>query len=675
MQTFGVDHASLLWVGDWAIENGVATAKTDFCRVLICFKGTYVKLTSSGKFDGALDGGEALDKTEYTVTDGEHTLFITAMKGFCLEKIESQELIDVKAYYGKIMDEEYASIQAGREPDSTENWKSVDFAAKFPVNGVKLGGFFEALFERNIARIKAAFASPLFVQDQHSFWQFWLPASVEARLIGGAANTLHWQEDTELRHIMNTLVDKVAWQMRDDGYYNYYREKESYELNSLINSERKNYDRTIWTYAMLAAHKAGNPKALQIVRRMYDWLANSNWCKNLLLGGNSTNALMGSLYLADSEAGTLEDVQFNQRFLDQHFWEEMLKQQNPAAFSHYPGERPHCYDLLELLSLVYEYRITGNEQYKEALMGGWQVYRRYYKHLGGATAICEEDGPYPPGSYYITRGHNGETCGSVFWIWLNEQLQQLYPDNSEYAAEIEESLLNILPSAFSPAGNTRSHNRLQGKKDVGCKEATCCEVMSIFLLADLPKYVYTANEQGVWINQYISADVKEAPIEFSLHADFWDTHKASICVQSAPETEQFIKLRIPDWSVETKITLNGKEIPVDVNRGFVSICRVWQEGDRIELAFSAQLRCVRYTGAEQPEDGAPRYGMMYGPYLLACVGYEGEDTPRLSAKADSLDWQKCGQTILLKSDPKVQFVPYYLVEDEQNFSCFPIFAE
>ncbi len=674
MQNFAIEHSGLLWVGDWQLQKDVALAKADFCRLLICFRGTDIKLWVEGAFTGELDGEAPHTATEYEVENGEHTLFITATAGFRLRGISTQALLDVKAYYGQKMAEEYAQIQAGREPKTCLNWQPVDFKATFPTGGVELKGLFKEMLERNVARIKNAFASPWFVQDQHTFWQFWLPASVEGRLIGGAAKALQWQEDAELRRIIDVLVDKISWQMREDGYYNYYREKESFALNDTQNSERKNYDRTHWTYGMLAAHRTGNPKALKLVRRMYDWLEGSGWGKDLLLGGNSTNALMGSLYMAESEQGRPEDLQFNQRFLDQHFWEEMLKKQNPAAFSHYPGERPHCYDLLELLSLAYEYRLTGDLAYKEALLGGWKVYKKYYKHLGGATAICEEQGPYPPGSYYLTRGHNGETCGSVFWIWVNEQLQQLYPDDPRFAAEIEENLLNILPDVLTVSGNTRYHNRLQGIKDVGGKESTCCEVMTSFILSDLPKYLYTQSRQGIWINQYLSAKVQSATLCFDLQADLWDAHKATLCIRSAVPHKQFIKLRIPDWSAAVEVVLNGRKIRVK-DKEFVAVSRIWQAGDQIEIIFSPRLRCVRYTGAEQSDDGAPRYALVYGPYLLACVDYEGEDIPRLQARADELHWQKNGQVIKLISHPQLRFIPYYTVADGQRFCCYPVFAE
>lgn len=85
--------------------------------------------------------------------------------------------------------------------------------------------------------------------------------------------------------------------------------------------------------------------------------------------------------------------------------------------------------------------------------------------------ICEGGGPYPYGSLYITTGHVGETCGSVFWIFINQHLLQLFPDEEKYAFEIEQSLYNVLAACRTPENRCRYHNKMHGKKEKGDLQA------------------------------------------------------------------------------------------------------------------------------------------------------------------------------------------------------------
>ena len=150
------------------------------------------------------------------------------------------------------------------------------------------------------------------------------------------------------------------------------------------------------------------------------------------------------------------------------------------------------------------YVLTNQTRYLAAVMGAWDMWVRYFKHLGGSAAINEAM-YYYPGSYYLTfqtptfvhprfashAAHvehptavaaqeggtrskippppktegvdasscpppdatglpadhpTGEFCGAVFWAKLNQRLHRLYPENETYVAMIEEVVFNEAPA-------------------------------------------------------------------------------------------------------------------------------------------------------------------------------------------------------------------------------------
>ena len=65
-------------------------------------------------------------------------------------------------------------------------------------------------------------------------------------------------------------------------------------------------------------------------------------------------------------------------------------------------------------------------------------------------------------------------------------------------------------------------------------------------------------------------------------------------ILSLEKSEEFtLSLRIPSWSVENSLTVNGKKISVD--RGITSITRIWKDGDTVELDFDMRVEALRPT--------------------------------------------------------------------------------
>ena len=112
----------------------------------------------------------------------------------------------------------------------------------------------------------------------------------------------------------------ITARMRDDGYFNYYPEAESFDDDVTPFSERKNYDRVFWTRAMSGAHNAGNRDGLRGVRKMYNWLENQpQHLSHMVCGTNSTNAYPGLPLMANSEAGVDGDMLTVQKYFDQDY--------------------------------------------------------------------------------------------------------------------------------------------------------------------------------------------------------------------------------------------------------------------------------------------------------------------------------------------------------------------
>ena len=727
-------HEKILFFGNWdTISQGdedYHRSNTQYNAFEFSFKGPTVKWIGSkrrdhghadvyidGEFQGTVDCYSPTTLTDVVKfektglsSDRIHTLRVVVRKdrnpdaADCYQDVSSLQAVAPVSYPTEIaqsMTREYAQIQNGTKaylpPDS---WSPVKSAANAPASGVTLGpGVFNDTFKRNIDYLNHCYASPTYCDDEEwsdrlpasdegLIWSKWLPASNDGRMLAGAGNTLRWGERADMRNIVDTIVADIEDRMRDDGYYNYYDERDSYALTFGLDSERKNYDRVFWTRGLLAAGMVGNPKAYGLLRRMYDWFNNSPYLPEMLVGGNATNGLPGGPMMYLSPAGKEDDLVVTQRYYDQDYWMVELKNREPLCLSHYPGERPHCYDLLGFEAFIDEYTATGARKYIDAVKGGWDIYRNNYKHVGGATAIMEVNGPYPPKSYYITTKITGELCGSVFWVFVNSKLLGLYPTQEKYAAEIEESIYNVMMASQDSKGYIRFQSRLQGTKHYPGCENVCCEVSTAGLIARLPEYIYSTSDDGLYVNLYTSSgitwDQDGDDVTLSTTTNFPFDPEVSMKISTRSAKSMNIRIRVPSWGTgDMPIKLNGSDQaskrPDSGKPGsYLSLDRTWSEGDTISFTLPIGFTTVKYTGLEQIEGNYDRYALMYGPMLMALQGdlsgpggvpqitVAPDDLPGLltPVEGNPLEYNITGY-------PRYKYMPYWKIED-QPFTCFPI---
>ena len=149
-------------------------------------------------------------------------------------------------------------------------------------------------------------------------------------------------------------------------------------------------------------------------------------------------------------------------------------------------------------------------------------------------------------------------------------------------------------------------------------------------------------------------------------------HQLRFTVRSAPAREQFVKLRVPTWAKDAKLSVNGESAPA-VAGTFVELRRVWQAGDSVTLTFSPAIEVLPYTGVEQTENGKGRFCVTYGPYLMALTGIGEAKLPTVTAAVDALCAEQTEASVAIKVNDGMAFVPYFEVAGDTAFNCYPIF--
>ncbi len=313
----------------------------------------------------------------------------------------------------------------------------------------------------------------------------------------------------------------------------------------------------------------------------------------------------------------------------------------------FPGNRWES--LHDFLGLFEMYLLTGEETYREVFVHIWNSILKGDRHNTGGFSSGEKTtgNPYDPSPI--------ETCCTVAWIDMSIAMLKL-TGNSIVADEIELSTFNGSLGGQSPSGTWWTYNTpMDGTREAsahtinfqcrpGSPELNCCSVNGPRGLGMLSEWAMLSND-GFVLNYYGPSTfrVKTAnrqTLSLSQETDYPKTGNVTVRL-SIDKPERFeIKLRIPVWSANTSVSINGEEAP-DVRSGsYLALEREWKTGDIIEINLDMS---PHYWVGERDFEG--KVSVYHGPILLAFDPVHNEidpaEIPQMDAKTLSFE---VGQT-------------------------------
>jgi len=290
------------------------------------------------------------------------------------------------------------------------------------------------------------------------------------------------------------------------------------------------------------------------------------------------------------------------------------------AFHEMP--KPRWESLHSIMGMAELYRATGHHDYREAYERiWWSIVRNDRHNNGGFTSDEQATGnPYRPGAI--------ETCCTIAWMAASVEMLKL-TGNSVVADELELSTLNAVLGMHAPSGRWATYNtpsdgaRFASAHQIvfqarsGSPELNCCSVNSPRGLGMVSDWAIMQCPHGLTINYYGASKatfVLEDGMSLSLHQETDYPASGRILLHVAPSraTELTLHLRIPAWSTDTAVDVNGVRVEGVVAGTYLAVRRHWQEGDTVEL--NLDLGPHLWVGDHERAGLASIY---YGPILLA----------------------------------------------------------
>lgn len=457
---------------------------------------------------------------------------------------------------------------------------------------------------------------------QSEFWGKWFTSAVLA---------YRYRPEPELNRVLKSAVKGLITTQTPDGYIGNYKAENhleqwdiwgrKYSMLGLLDY----YDLTHDTESLAAAEKLADRLIKEIGERdgkivnkgNYRGMAASSVLEPIVRLYSRTNKKRYLDFAKEivKEWETPEgpqliskaDIDVSKRFSKPKVWYSW--EQGQKAY-----EMMSCYEgLLEL------YRITGESRYKDAVEKTWQNIRDKEINIAGSGASVEM---WFGGKELQTTPvkHYQETCVTVTWIKLNQQLLRL-TGKAKYADEIERSYYNALLGALNQDGSTWAKytplngQRLPGSGQCGM-DLNCCTASGPRGQFTLPLTIIMSTKEGLSVNFFVDGSYKlttpeNRKVTVVQKTDYPVSGDITLTPELAEEEQMTIRIRIPGWSKESTVKVN--EQPVSGTRAgeYVEINRKWSSKDVISLSLDMRGRVERQGELHQ------FVAIMRGPILLA----------------------------------------------------------
>jgi len=312
----------------------------------------------------------------------------------------------------------------------------------------------------------------------------------------------------------------------------------------------------------------------------------------------------------------------------------------------------------------YESLLSAMEQVWERI-----VTRRMYVTggLGSAPHIEGFGGDYDLDPEYAYN----ETCASLaslFWNWE----MALLTNDARYSDLFEWQLYNAANVGMGQDGNTYLYNNPltvhHGVTRQGWYVVPCCPSNLSRTFADLGKYIYSYDEDNIWIHQYASSEATINGVKIKIESGLPWNGKVKIHIKPEAQKEFPIHVRKPSWNMASPkaSTASGYD---PRTAEFESISRMWSADDEIlEYNFDMSIRLRHAHPKVQGHAG--KVTVTRGPIVYCLESVDNPDVDIFTAQLDSASLgdefvsDLLGGCVVIHgktTDGKsLKFIPYFL---------------
>jgi len=524
--------------------------------------------------------------------------------------------------------------------------------------------------------------------EAHIYWD-----SDVAKWIEGVAYLLQYERCEELEKLIDDAIEDIVKNADENGYFNSYYLVSDKEERFKHRGNHELYCLGHLIEAAVAYDKAtGKDALLKAMCRYTDYVErvfkDEKSAEFITPGHPELELALVRLYKHTGEKRYLELAKY---FVEMHGNNEVEK-----GKSHFDGmfesiynmdeiaikDRNtidgHCVRAFYLLSGVADIAaICGDKELEDACRRCFDnaVNKRMY--ITGGTGSTHIGEAFTIDYHLPNRTAYTETCAAISLVFFARRMQQ-FGNKSVYADIIEKTMYNGVLSGVSMDGkaffyenplaidpdfnnvnpSSREKERYPITERVEVFECSCCPPNIIRFLATIAGYMYSYDEDTLYVDQYINAEADNG--EFYIKQTTNYPADGIVKIECKCD-KKYIALRIPSWC-------NSFEINCDyqMKNGYAVI---ENRGD-ILITLELDMPTTLIAANRRVHENAGKIAVVRGPLIYCAEGVDnGEDVCSVVLKSGN-EFKLADNEFLLPSlevkalKPKKCESLYYAIGDD-----------
>lgn len=494
-----------------------------------------------------------------------------------------------------------------------------------------------------------------------------------AKWLEGAAYSLAKNPDADLEGRCDEIIKLIGEAQHEDGYLNtYFTVKEPYKRWTNLHEAHELYCAGHMIEAAVAyAECTGKPRLLEIMCGMADHIY-----KHFIEEGAEGYpghpeielALM-RLYRCTKEEKYKElALHFiNVRGVNSDYFIQEKQRNSWSVWDSHPIDKEYAQNTSPVrmqnkavghaVRAVYLYTgmadaaiETGDTSLAEACKTLWDNITKCRMYVTGAIGSAYEGEAFTKDYHLPNDTAYAETCAAIGLIFFSNKMLYL-ERNGKYADIMERALYNCVLAGMQLDGTRFFYvNPLEALPGISGEAVThkhalpvrpkwfacaCCPPNVARLLTSIAEYAWHVIPGKLVSNLFVSGTL-----------DVSDTFGGKITLETAypydgkvtyhfePEQETMsvpLSIRIPAWSKNTVISLNGKEVACEIEDGYAYLHRDFRAEDVVTAEFDMSVRRVYTSNKVSANTG--KVAVERGPLIYCVEGVDNEnDVLSLSLK-------------------------------------------
>lgn len=518
-------------------------------------------------------------------------------------------------------------------------------------------------------RIAGLFAQPMRINSDKALWGFIEDFEIEllegfydrpkkglaqgeflGKYVHGMVLDLRYKYNDELKLRLDRLIDVLIGSVDSDGYSG----------TNISPARWLNFD--VWEqkynlYALLYYYGfTGYQPALDAAKKIGDLLCSTfgeepgklNIIKTSHHMGMVSTSVLDPMVLLYRYTGNRTYFNFCAHIVE--MWErpygpklisEMLATKSFAKTGDSKSyEQTSCY-----IGLLHYYQLVGDERYRKVLENAFTDLADNRTYITGSNSEAETV------RQFITNGDIAtwpcESCATAHWMQFCIAMFYLTGE-LRYMEEIERTTYNHLLASENPhSGAICYYSPLQNEKPFSYGIA-CCNSSLPRVIAMIPEilwakfasggiaiFIYNQGRMGDFIQ---TTNGKTVFVDLHIKSDYPKSGRVSISVNPTDPAEFKLALRVPQWTPEFNVTLDGTTLSGQPGK-YVNLTRSWSRGDCIEISIEMNDHVVQGQSLaeemkkeewhsvknceffEKYGNFANSFAIKHGPQVLAIDGF------------------------------------------------------